>query len=108
MVRLLWPQHAQEEKWGFLFSDARNEFNGENHTAMLWAVHHEWHSGARFAFNCYRHLDTLVIRAGNGTVHFLHREEWLTQGDPLVMVDWVPPPHTGSTGGPPQSHSDMV
>ena len=50
-VRLLWQQHAQEEDWGFLLIDTRNYFNGENCTAMLWAVHYEWTSGARFTFS---------------------------------------------------------
>ena len=53
---------------------------------MLWAVRHEWPSGAHFAFNCYRHWATLVIRAGNGTGHLLHRKEGVTQGDPLAMI----------------------
>ena len=50
-VRLLCQHHAQEEDWGFLLIDARNAFNEENHTAMLWAVRHKWPSGARIAFN---------------------------------------------------------
>ena len=40
-MRLLWAQHSQEEYWGFLLIDARNSFNEENQTAMLWAVRHE-------------------------------------------------------------------
>ena len=54
-MRLLWEQHLQEEEWGFLLIDAWNAFNEENWTAMLWAVRHEWPSGAQFTFNCYRH-----------------------------------------------------
>ena len=29
-VRLLWQYHAQEEDWGLLLIDARNDFNEEN------------------------------------------------------------------------------
>ena len=85
-VWLLWKQHAQVEDWGFLLIDARNAFNEENHTAMLWAVRHEWPSCAWFAFNCYHHRATLMIRAGNGTVHLLYSKEGATQGYPLAMV----------------------
>ena len=38
---LQWAQHSQEEDWGFLLIDARNTFNEEKRTAMLWAVRHE-------------------------------------------------------------------
>ena len=48
---LQWAQHSQEEEWGFSLIDARNAFNEENRTAMLWAVWHEWPSGAQFTFN---------------------------------------------------------
>ena len=53
---------------------------------MLWAVRHEWPSGEQFEFNCYRHWATLVIRAGDGTGHFLYSKEGVTQGDTLTMV----------------------
>ena len=43
-ARLQWAQHSQEEEWGFILIDARNAFNEENRTAMLWAVWHEWPS----------------------------------------------------------------
>ena len=52
-MRLLWYQHAQEEDWGLLLIDARNSFNEENCTCMLWEVWFEWPCGARFSFNCY-------------------------------------------------------
>ena len=60
-MRVLWEEHAQEEDWGFLLIDACNAFNEENRTAMLWAVRHEWPSGAQFTFNYYRHWATLVV-----------------------------------------------
>ena len=53
-MRVLFEEHRKEEDWGFLLIDARNAFNEENWTAMLWAVRHEWPSGAKFTFNCYR------------------------------------------------------
>ena len=53
---------------------------------MLWAVRHEWPSGAQFTFNCYRHWATLVVwDTGDGSGHFLHSKEGVTQGDPLTM-----------------------
>ncbi len=52
---------------------------------MLWTVRHEWLSGARFAFNCYRHWATLVIRGKGGTSYLLYSKEGVTQGDPLSM-----------------------
>ena len=51
-ARLQWAQHLEEEDWGFLLIDSRNAFNEENQTTMLWAVRHEWPSGARFTYNC--------------------------------------------------------
>ena len=77
----------QEEDWGFLLIDARNAFNEENRTAMLCDVRHEWPSGAQFTFNCYRHWAILVVRnTEDGSGHFLHSKEGVTQGDPLAMI----------------------
>ena len=86
VVRLLWQKQSQEEDWRFLLIDARNAFNEENRKAMLWAVQFDWRSGTRFGFNCYRHWDMLVIRAGDGTGQLLFIREGVTQGDPLSMV----------------------
>ena len=84
---ILWEENAQEEYWGFLLIDAHNAFNEENWTAMLWAVQHKWPSGAQFTFNCYRHWATLVVRdMGDGSGHFLHSKEDVTQGDPFAMI----------------------
>ena len=86
-MRVLWEEHSNEEYWGFLLIDARNAFNEEKSTAMLWDVRHEWPSGAQFNFNCYRHWATLVVRdIGDGSGHFLHIKEGLTQGDPLSTI----------------------
>ena len=54
---------------------------------MIWAVRNEWPSGAQFTFSCYRHWDTLVVRdMEDGSGHFLHRKEGVTQGEPLSMI----------------------
>ena len=54
---------------------------------MLWDVRHEWPSGAQFTFNCYLHWATLVVMdIGDGSCHFLHSKEGMTQGDPLAMI----------------------
>ena len=61
---------------------------------MLWAVRQELPSGVQFAFNWYRHWATLVIRAGDGTSHFLYSQEGVTHGYPLDMVAYglgIPP-----------------
>jgi hypothetical protein len=85
----LWRQHEEEEEWGFLLVDAANAFNELNRTAMLWTIRHEWpSSGARFAFNCYRHWATLVIRGKGGTVVLIFSKEGVTQGDPLSMFGY--------------------
>ncbi len=55
---------------------------------MLWTIRHEWPSGARFAFNCYRHWATLVIRGKGGTVVLIFSKEGVTQGDPLSMFGY--------------------
>ena len=53
---------------------------------MLWTVQHRWPTGARFAFNCYRHWAQLLLRhPGEPTVTILSREG-VNQGDPLSMV----------------------
>jgi hypothetical protein len=80
-----WEANKAEEEWGYLLIDAKNAFNEQNRTAMLWTVRHEWPSGARFTFNCYKHWATLVIRSNDGTGTFLYSKEGVTQGDPLSM-----------------------
>ena len=46
-MRVLWEEHRKEEDWRFLLIDARNAFNEEKRTAMLWAVRHKCPSGAQ-------------------------------------------------------------
>ena len=46
-----------------------------------------WPSGTQFTFNCYLHWATLVVRdTGDGSGHFLHSKEGVTQGDALAMI----------------------
>jgi hypothetical protein len=52
---------------------------------MLWTLRHEWPSGVQFAFNCYHHWATLVIRGKGGTIVRIFSKEGVTQGDPLSM-----------------------
>ena len=51
VMRVLFEEHREKENWGFILIGARNSFNEEKRTAMLWAVRHEWPSGAQFTFN---------------------------------------------------------
>ena len=38
-------------------------------------------------FHCYRHWATLVVwDTGEGSGHFLHSKEGVTQADPLAMI----------------------
>ena len=64
-IQQIWDSHNNEEEWGFLLVDAKNAFNKLNRTLMLWTVRHLWPSGARFAFNCYKHHSTLILRSSN-------------------------------------------
>ena len=77
--------HKAEEEWGFLLIDAKNAFNEQCRTMMLWIVRHEWPAGARFTFNCYKHWGILMIRNSDGTGTFIFSKEGVTQGDPLSM-----------------------
>ena len=88
-MRFLWEEHNQDKDWGFILIDAHNAFNEENRTAMLWAVWHEWPSGAQFTFNCYYHGATLVVRdTGDGSGHFLHSKEGVNQGNSLAIISY--------------------
>ena len=80
-----WKEIELEERHGFLLVDARNAFNEMSRAAMLWTVRHEWPSGARFVFNCYKRWAILGIRGQNGSFLVLHSKEGVTQGDPLAM-----------------------
>ena len=79
----------------FLLIDARGAFNENNRKAILFAVRHECLSGTQFTFNCYHHWDSIVVRdSEDGSCHFMHSKEGMTQGDPLAMITygiWVLP-----------------
>jgi hypothetical protein len=63
----IWPGETNKaEEAEFLLIDAKNAFNEQNRTAMLWTVRHELKAGAKFTFNCYKHWSTLVIRDNDG------------------------------------------
>ena len=84
---VFWEEYKTEEDQGFLLIDARNAFNEENQTAMLWPVQNECPSGAQFTFNFNRHWATLMVwETGDGSGYFLHSKEGVTQGDPLAMI----------------------
>jgi hypothetical protein len=68
------------------FYDASNGFNELGRKSMLNTVRHRWASGARFAFNCYRHSAQLVCRRRGDTGEILLSMEGVTQGDPLAMI----------------------
>ena len=38
---ILWEEHSLEEDLGFILIDARNAFNEENRTSMLWSIRNE-------------------------------------------------------------------
>ena len=69
-----------------LLVDARNGFNELGRKAMLWTARHQWPSSARFAFNCYRHWSTLVVRRDQQPAELLYSREGVVQGDPLSML----------------------
>jgi hypothetical protein len=76
----------EEEPSGLLQVDAMNGFGELGRKAMLWTTRHRWANGALFAFNCYRHAATLILRRQGGSCEILLSREGVTQGDPLAMV----------------------
>ena len=74
------------EPRGTTLVDACNGFNELSCLEIMGTVWHHWLAGARFALNCYRHWEQLLIRQpGEPSVTILIRYR-LTQGDPLLMV----------------------
>ena len=74
------------EPSGTTLVDARNGFNKLGRLVILWTVQHLCPTGARFAFNCYRHWAKLLLsQPGDLPVTILSREG-VTQGYPLSMV----------------------
>eukprot|EP00956_Cyclotella_meneghiniana_P019771 scaffold34349_cov35-Cyclotella_meneghiniana.AAC.1 len=75
------------ESPGCSLVDASNGFNELNKYAMFWNIRHRWPSGARFAFNSYRHNLTLVVRTSDAeAAYWVEGQEGLSQGDPLAML----------------------
>ena len=54
----------------FLLINTRNSFKEEIQTVMLWAVQHEWPSGAQIDFKHHHHWFTFVISEGRWIGHF--------------------------------------
>jgi hypothetical protein len=84
------PEDGEEEEsdpYVVLLVDATNGFNKLGRKAALSTVRHKWATGTRFAFNCYRHSATLILRhPGCPDCYTLQSREGVTQGDPLAMV----------------------
>ena len=89
-MRSMWDEHeSDEEDWGVLLIDAKNDFNEGNRKMIFCVVRHKWPSGARFTFNLYRHQSVLVVRGESKTkTIFLHSSEGLIQGCPLAMLGY--------------------
>jgi hypothetical protein len=60
---------GEEEEYGpegLTLIDAKNGFNELSRYSMLWTARHQWPTGARFAFNCYRHYARCIVRGSPG------------------------------------------
>ena len=90
------------EPSGTTLVDASNGFNEMSRLEMMWSLGHRWPTGARFAFNCYRHCAQYILRqSGEPPVTILSREG-VTQGDSLLMVLYgitLAPPCRGAKSG---------
>ena len=74
------------EPSGTTLVHAHNGLNELIQLAMMWTVQYHFPSGARFAFNFYRHSEQLLLRqTGNPSVT-IQSKKGLTQGEPLSMV----------------------
>ena len=61
-------------------------FNELSRKAMLWTVQHIWPAGAQFAFNCYRHSATLIVRQKGKDALIIYSKEGVTHGDVLASL----------------------
>ena len=58
-----------------LLVDSHNRINELSHKTMLCTVRHLWPGGVRFAFDCYCHAVTLIIRRTGGKAETLLSKE---------------------------------
>ena len=74
-----------QEKYlgGPVLIDARNGFNKFSCLAMLWTVQHIWTEGEKFALNCYKHWEQLILHHLEDIPVSLLIWEEVTQGDPI-------------------------
>ena len=70
-MHIKWQQNDQDKDWSFLLIYARNEFNGENRTEILWIVRFEFPSGVSFTLNYHLHWAILVIYRSGGWDNYL-------------------------------------
>ena len=85
-VQYIWGTKLFMEDWGFLLADEKNDFSKINQIVLPWILFHSWPSGSRFAFNCYCHWSSLILRNDNGASSFLHSREGVMQEGPLAIV----------------------
>ena len=57
-----WFLNQEAELGRTILVDAHNGLNKLICLAMLWTVHHCWLAGVRYAFNCYKHWEQLLLR----------------------------------------------
>jgi hypothetical protein len=93
LTQLMDPEDGEDEEaeeadpYVVLLVDATNGFNELGRKAALWTLRHKWAAGAQFAFNCYRHSTTLILRCpGRPDCYTVQGREGVTQGDSLAMV----------------------
>ena len=53
---------------------------------MMWTVRHRWPTGARFAFNFYRHWAQILLRQPGELPVTILSQEGVTQGYPISVV----------------------
>ena len=88
-MRSLWEMNSEEDNWGVLLIDTRNDFNEGNLRMMAWVARYEWPSGCMFLVNIHRHHSLLAMRGDDAkNVLSLKSQESCTQGHLLAMVGY--------------------
>jgi hypothetical protein len=79
-------RYVPDSGFGTTLFDAKNGFNKVNRYLMLWTAAHCWTKASRFAFNRYRHQNTVYVRdrPGKPPIWILSREG-IAQGCSLSM-----------------------